>query len=211
MACGNQPVQQTPAKDVNFQNIPLSDTGMVQFFYHSSSSKLPIRDVLNEQGCGHKTEPHIEIGAENYWHGCCQPRIQSFAGSDKKYLFLMTTCNNRDLAKHYRKRSIVGYIEKNDTGKNLQNVNGINIQFIKGKAHLYSFDDAFPFPINVRSKNMGKEETGTILYHFNKCDNILKECIQEIIRLDQDNLTCMRVSKGRTCMFRDECRRWNKL
>jgi len=44
--------------------------GMVQYFYHLPSSKLPIRDVLNEQGKGHKTEPHIEIGAENFCAEC---------------------------------------------------------------------------------------------------------------------------------------------
>lgn len=211
MASGNQPVRQAPAGDAYFRNIPLNDTGMVQFFYHSPSSKLPIRDVLGEQGGGSITEPHIECGAHNYWHSYCQDRVRSFAGSDKKYLFLMTTCNSRELARHYKKRSIVGYIEKTDTGKNLQNVNGMNVQFVKGKAHLYSFDDAFPFPINIPTKNMSREETGTILYHFNKCDDILNDCIQEIIRLDKDNLTCMRVGKGKTCMFRDECRRWNKL
>jgi hypothetical protein len=50
----------------------LEEKGRLQFFFHSPSSELPIRDILNEHGKGHKTEPHIEIGAENYINCCYQ-------------------------------------------------------------------------------------------------------------------------------------------
>lgn len=43
------------------------DTGREHYFQHYSKSKLPIRDVIV------KTEPHIEIGAENYLRRCYQP------------------------------------------------------------------------------------------------------------------------------------------
>jgi hypothetical protein len=50
----------------------LEERGRLQFFFHSHSSELHIRDVLNEQKRGYKTEPHIEIGAENYIFCCYQ-------------------------------------------------------------------------------------------------------------------------------------------
>ncbi|KKN43011.1 hypothetical protein LCGC14_0707370, partial [marine sediment metagenome] len=53
-------------KATNFLFENLEDKGRLQYFFHSPSSELPIRDVLDEQKKGHKTEPHIEIGAENY-------------------------------------------------------------------------------------------------------------------------------------------------
>jgi hypothetical protein len=76
----------------------LDEMGRIQFFFHSRSSKLPIRDILNEQKQGHKTEPHIEIGAENYISCCYQKNnIVPFLKSREKYLFLFTTCKNREL------------------------------------------------------------------------------------------------------------------
>lgn len=38
----------------------LKDIGREQFFWHYPKSTLPIRNITK------KTEPHIEIGAENY-------------------------------------------------------------------------------------------------------------------------------------------------
>lgn len=73
----------------------LQKKGRLQFFYHSPSSELPIRDVLNENKKGHKTEPHIEIGAENYINPCYQSYIKSFAKSDEEYLFLFTRCKDK--------------------------------------------------------------------------------------------------------------------
>ena len=91
--------------------------GMVQYFYHSPSSKFPIRDVLNEQRKGYKTEPHIEIGAENFCVECYQNNIKKFVERKLNYLFLITTCKNKEVNRKYGKDTnqfIVGYIKKSD-------------------------------------------------------------------------------------------------
>ncbi|TAN41155.1 MAG: hypothetical protein EPN24_04230, partial [Candidatus Methanoperedens sp.] len=101
-------------------NLPkLEEKGMIQYFYHSPSSELPVRDILEKL----KTEPHIEIGAENYLAKCYPTNISKFAGSDMKYLFLVTTCKkkeiNRKFGKNKTNQFIVGYIVKEkafDTG-----------------------------------------------------------------------------------------------
>lgn len=83
------------ASNFLFEN--LEEKGRLQYFFHSPSSKLPIRDVLNEQKRGYKTEPHIEIGAENYINRCYQSNnIMPFLKSKGKYLFLFTTCKAKD-------------------------------------------------------------------------------------------------------------------
>lgn len=79
----------------------LKEEGMLQYFYHSPSSKIPIRDVLGENmidshSVGRKTEPHLEIGAENYIRRCWARNISRFIEENKKYLFLLTVCKNKD-------------------------------------------------------------------------------------------------------------------
>jgi hypothetical protein len=110
--------------------------GMVQYFYHSPASKLPIRDVLNQHGMGNKHEPHIEAGAENLLDRCYQRNIASFAASSMEYLFLLTRCSNSHLRNHYDNQYIVGYIQKKETGKVDDRV------YVRGDTKLYSFDDA---------------------------------------------------------------------
>jgi len=93
----------------------LKEKGRLQFFFHSPSSELPIRDVLNEQKRGHKTGPHIEIGAENFINCCYQSKnILPFLKSDEKYLFLFTTCRNENLKRFYNERYIIVFIIKKD-------------------------------------------------------------------------------------------------
>ena len=55
----------------------LLEAGMVKYFYHSPSSDLPVRDVLGEYNDKNtnKTEPHIEIGVENFLKKCYQNNI----------------------------------------------------------------------------------------------------------------------------------------
>jgi hypothetical protein len=190
----------------------LHETGRLQYFYHSPSSFMPIRDVLNEQKQGHKKEPHIEVGAENYWVGCYQSNnIKPFIKNHEKYLFLMTTCRNKQLEPFYGKKYIVGYILRKSTGKR----NGL--YFIKGDTKdtkLFSFNDAIPitelgYSKWTRTKLIKEKDTKKIIDHFEKCNPILKECILEIKRLDKDNITCVRIKEGRKCDFKDECLRWN--
>lgn len=53
---------QLKVEECNSNN--LKNIGREQFFWHYPYSELPIRDVRN------KTEPHIEISAENYLRSC---------------------------------------------------------------------------------------------------------------------------------------------
>ena len=204
MPCGS--TNSKPKKDAIIIK-PVLNVGRGQFFYHSPSSPLPIRDVLNEQNKGNKTEPHIEIGAENYWSSCLQSNnIRPLLENGEKYLFLMTTCRNKKLP-HYGKRYIVGYIVNEEHGKNAK---GNNVYFVKGKTYLYSFEDSYEYSIKIRTKRMDETETERILNHFNGRRNILRECIDEIKRVDKNSMTCLRVRDASTCKFAGECLRWNQ-
>ena len=184
----------------------LEEKGRLQFFYHSPSSELPVRDVLNEQGRDHKTEPHIEIGAENFINPCYQKNnIVPFLKSREKYLFLFTTCKSEKLKDYLNRRFIVGYIIKQKI------INCGDHYAVQGKTKLYTFEDAYPLEIlfpstyrNMRIRKLSKEETRKVLNHFKTKRNILLECINEIKRLDRKNLTC----KGKNCRFRKECLRF---
>ena len=186
--------------------------GMVQYFYHSPSSKFPIRDVLNEQRKGYKTEPHIEIGAENFCVECYQNNIKKFVERKLNYLFLITTCKNKEVNKKYgsgTNQFIVGYIIKSEV---------LNIEghvCVKGPTYIYSFEDSilvkdifgFNFDRSRLLKNPFVNETQTekILKHFQIRDNILNECIKEIKDKDKRNKTC---KYGEKCKFRNECLRF---
>ncbi len=209
MACRTQIKRKVTIKTGNIDQKNLKEAGRLQYFFHSPSSELPIRDVLNEQNQAHKKEPHIEIGAENYWVACYQPNnIVPFIRSNEKYLFLMTTCRNKKLKPFYGKKFIVGYIVKKSSGENTKNV-----YFVKGDTRLYSFKDALPisklgYSKFTRMKLVDEGDTQKILRHFNKRKNVLKKCIKEIKRLDKDNITCLRIKEGYKCPFKDECLRW---
>lgn len=192
------------------------EEGMVQYFYHSPSSRLPIKDVLNKQG--HKTEPHIEIGAENFCAKCYQQNIKKFAEKKLKYLFLITTCKNDEVNKRYGKGTnqfVVGYIVKEKAFE----IEGRTC--VKGLTFIYSFDDSILtkelFGKNFsQSENKGKtlslrrnvfvdkDKTKQILNHFHNRKNILNECINKIKGLDKNNETC---KYGEKCKFRSECLR----
>lgn len=188
----------------------LEEVGRLQYFFHCPSSELPIRDILNEQHQDHKTEPHIEIGAENYLNCCYQSNnIIPFLKGKERYLFLFTTCKCQSLKSHYGKRFIVGYIIK-------QGFIDCNEHYaVWGITKLYSFRDAYPlerlFPnhkniTNIRVKRLSHKETKKLLNHFKSKRNILHKCIGEIKRLDNNNETCL----GKKCEYRNECVRWNK-
>jgi hypothetical protein len=195
------------------------EKGMVQYFYHSPSSKLPIRDVLNEQGHDHKTEPHLEIGAENLCAECYQSNIQKFAEKKLRYLFLITTCKNEEVNKELEKKFgtgtkqfIVGYI---DVRENFPIEGHI---CVKGPTYIYSFEDSklvkplfgFNFDRPKLKKNPFVNETQTeeILNHFliGKKTPITHECIEEISKKDKGNKTCR---FGDECKFRKDCRRFS--
>jgi len=195
---------------VNLKN--LAERGMLQYFYHSPLSILPIRDVTNELGRGHKTEPHIEIGAENYLEDCYQSNIKRFLLSDARYLFLITTCQNRQLHNHYGIQYIVGYIIKQEWGTGSGERK--NSVFVKGKTRLFAFHDAIPSR-NLFGKNLDRggirhnlfvdqRKTEKILQHLNGNFIPLKKCVREINKLDENGQTCYH---GKECEYRKECPR----
>lgn len=206
----------------HFQLSALEEKGRLQFFYHSPLSKLPIRDVSNEQRKGSKTEPHIENGSENFINCCYQKNIQDFLKSDEKYLFLFTRCMNPNLRNYFDKRFIIGYITKKEYFRNISINCNKNHEFhfsLLGGIHLFSFNQAIPldsiFPEtfkNVRIAKISISDTKAILRHFNKCENVLYDCIREIIRLDKKNVklnkSC-KILRGSQCEFyQNECLRW---
>jgi hypothetical protein len=84
---------------VKFNSDCLKEKGMLQYFWHSPSSKLPVRDVLGEnkvngESVGRKPEPHIEIGAENFIAKCYQTNIRKILPEDKPALILMDEALN---------------------------------------------------------------------------------------------------------------------
>jgi hypothetical protein len=189
-----------------------SPRGRIQYFYHSPSSELPVRDVYNQQAKGHKTEPHIEIGVENYIDTCRQTNIIAHLNKDEQYLFLVTTCRNKRMTE-YGISFIIGYIQKREklTFKDGRRA-------IKGETIITSFNESISYR-DVFAKRftptrlVDKFQAEKILSHFKDKNNILIECVDEIVRLDEKNIktnkTCL-VLRGGTCGFRNECLRWNQ-
>jgi hypothetical protein len=199
-------------QEVNLGN--LKEKGMLQYFYHSPLSTLPVRDVTDCLGKGHKTEPHIEIGAENYLEDCYQNNIKRFLLSDSKYLFLLTTCRNRNLHNHYGNQYIVGYIVKEKWGAGLGK--RTDSVFVKGRTKLFEFQVATPSN-ELFGKNLDRggimhnlwldeEKTGKILARLNDHAIPLQKCVQEIERLDKKRRTCYYDDE---CMYQKECLRFH--
>lgn len=176
------------ADEPRFRTTNLTDRGRLQFFYHSPRSKLPVRDVTNEQGKGHKTEPYIEKQAENYCNACYQGNnIIPFLKSSERYLFLFTTCRNPDLDEN-GSRYIVGYIEKDRALR-------VGSHYaVQGPVSLYRFQDAFPLhrihenPMDVRTLKVNGHQTNQIIRHFNReeVEDVFPECLDEVERLKKD-------------------------
>lgn len=191
----------------------LEEKGRLQYFFHSPSSKLPIRDVLNEQKRGYKTEPHIEIGAENYINRCYQSNnILPFLKSKGKYLFLFTTCKAKD-HKYYNRKCVVGFISKKKYLDILKKRSNKSHYAVLGDTRIYSFNDSLPvnylgYKEGIRVKKVDENETGIILTHFKSKMNILNNCIKEIKRLDKNNYTCKKDSENFECKLINQCLRW---
>lgn len=192
----------------------LIEKGRLQYFYHAPSSKLPVRDLLNEQGRGYKTEPHIEAGAENLWKPCFQSNnILPHISSQERYLFLMTTCRNRAVKSVYGQKSVVGYIDKKGWGAHT--VDDQNISFVFGDVKLFGFENALPlsrlgYSSWTRVKLVDEDETQKILNHFKDLDNIVDACIEEINRLDPEANACYSQG-GYECPFLEQCQRLNSF
>jgi hypothetical protein len=198
----------------------VKEKGRIQYFYHSPSSKLPVRDALGEQGEGFKTEPHIEIEAENYLSDCRQTNIVAHLNrEEEKYLFLVTTCRNKEEKgkKYYEKPFVVGYIVKE---KRLQlEEEGQKRMASRGRTFIFPFSEGIPFfelfnhfsPMRI----VDEQKTKIILDRFKGKRNILHDCVKEIDQLDEKNdkihKTCLMLRvRGGKCEFQNECLRWNK-
>jgi len=176
------------ANEPRFQTTNLSERGRLQFFYHSPCSELPVRDITNVQGKGHKTEPYIEQRAENFCNKCYQKNnIVPFLKSSERYLFLFTTCRNSKLDEN-GSRYIVGYIEKERALR-------VGSHYaVQGPVTLYRFQDAFPLrrihenPNNIRVLKVNEHQTDQILQHLNtgRAENVFSECLDEVERLKKD-------------------------
>jgi hypothetical protein len=178
----------------------LDETGRLHFFYHSPSSRLPVRDVLNEQRKGYKTEPYIEKCAENYCCECNQRSIRGFLRRREKYLFLFTTCRD-DRCKSAGKALVVGYIEK----KHFEARPG-GFYAVIGPTRLVSFDNGYElgqstFDNNPRQlpKKCDARKTRCILRHLKRKRNILARCRAEVGRLKKLLPTAQRKEQARRC------------
>ncbi len=171
--------------DLNVNLRDLDETGRLQYFYHSPSSNLPVRDVLNQRGQGHKTEPYLEKQAENYCSRCMQGNIRKFLGSRGKYLFLVTRCMWKGFKKHFRSHYIIGYIRKSKARGYEWRLGGFYA--VLGEAKIYSFPDAYRLKSmrNFRHvpRKVDKRQTATILDHLGNGENILNRCLNELKRL----------------------------
>src|SRR5579872_5337348 len=141
MGCGPKSSARTDADSAPHRvwEKALEETGRLHFFYHSPSSSLPVRDVLNDQGAGYKKEPYLEKSAENYCVPCLQRNIHGFVMSNEKYLFLFTTRKN---SKHDESRYIVGYLKKQKCLRRFYKKE--RHWAVQGPIRLFSFDQAFP-------------------------------------------------------------------
>ncbi|MFQ5816158.1 MAG: hypothetical protein ACE5G7_06645, partial [Candidatus Hydrothermarchaeaceae archaeon] len=160
----------------NYNPEELNETGREQFFRHYSKSKLPIRDIIN------KTEPHIEVGAENYKRPCLKRNINGSHNRLEKYLFLCTTCQNKEVGNggFFGKRLIVGYIKKRGW------VDFGNRKSIIGDMYIVPFDKRLNYDtLNLkRSRGMRRFDgvvTAKLLKLIHSNNNILSDCMKEMI------------------------------
>jgi hypothetical protein len=165
------------------REVPIRDTGRLQFFFHSPDSDLPVRDVRGTQGRGFKTEPYIEKSAENYCCKCLPLNINGFHDRGEQYLFLFTTCRTGD-AGHIGKRYVVGYIKRAKFGRNRDGG-----WAVIGPIKLYAFQDAYRLrlinaeqPRRVR-KMLNRREVKRLRGHFSRKRSILERCRDEVRRL----------------------------
>jgi hypothetical protein len=169
--------------------------GVFQYFYHCSGEELPIRDILDTQKHGPKTEPHYENLTENWCNECMNGRIKSANRRGLNYLFLITRYQNNNHPEKNGKLLVVGFLYREEdkevwhtlSKSRLAEVDGFNLEkpgecgFFVGdekKSHFVSADKAFVLDDvkNGRWKYFAYEhEAHKIIRHLEKSKNILKE------------------------------------
>ncbi|MGP8005098.1 MAG: hypothetical protein ACLPSL_14995 [Smithella sp.] len=192
--------------------------GVFQYFYHCSGEELPIRDILNRQKHGHKTEPHYENLTENWCSECMNGRIKSANHRNLKYLFLITRYRHDN---HLRngKLLVVGFLYRADDKKvwhtlsesRLAEVDGFNSEkpeqcgFFVGdekKSHFVSADKAFVLDDvkNGRWKYFAYEdEAGKIVDHLKKSKNILEELRKKVKEFENQTNKERHEKRCKTC------------
>lgn len=159
--------------------------GREQFFWHYPKSKLPIRDITE------KTEPHIEIGAENYLRTCIQRNIRSFCHNPEKYLFLCTTCKNREVGggEFSGKRFVVGYIEKKKRNgcRNIDN----RLAVIGKTCIIVPFDKKLEygklrFKRSRAMRRFNKKDGEKLLKIIKTHKNIRRKCVNEMRKKERE-------------------------
>ena len=163
-----------------------------------------------------KTEPHIEIEAENYLRRCYQRSIRWFIENNMKYIFLLTKCRNKRLKRFYGEQFIVGYIERREVGQHRGHY------FVKGEVKIAHFEESYPI-LNLFNRKLSRREllshryyvldsdkTAEIIQFLKNSRNILRECVEEIKRLDPCNKTCHYAQDPGKCMFFQECLRFKE-
>ena len=176
--------------------------GVFQYFYHCSGEELPIRDILNRQKQGHKTEPHYENLTENWCSKCMNGRIKSANRRGLNYLFLATRYRNDNHPRN-GKLLVVGFLYRAEdkvwhklSQSKLAKVDGFNSEkpgqcgFFAGdekKSHFVSADNAFVVDgvKNGRWKYFAYEdEARKIVDHLKKSKNILEELHKKVKKLE---------------------------
>jgi hypothetical protein len=191
--------------------------GVFQYFYHCSGEELPIRDILNRQKHGYKTEPHYENLTENWCRECMNGRIKSANRKRLNYLFLVTRYRNGN---HLRngKLLVVGFLYRAEeklwpklSESRLAKVDGFNSEnpeqcgFFAGdekKSHFVSADKAFVLcdVKNGRWKYFADEdEAKKIVHHLKKSKNILEELRKKVKEFENQTNKDRHEKCGKTC------------
>lgn len=165
-----------------FDPAGMQERGYLQFYYHSKEVPLPVRDVTNTQGAGWKTEPCIERKAENYCSDCYQTNVNSFAGQDRRYMFLYTTCRHDGIPQD-GDRFISAFIEK----ERVLRIDGRTV--VQGPMKIVPFSDACPLeevaPRNLRgAKKLDREQTRRVMEYLDDAPNIYEECVEVVEELE---------------------------
>jgi len=182
-----------------------------QYFFSDPTSKLPIRDVNNICKQGIKTEPHLEIGAENFIKECTQSKIANAFQEHLEYIFLVTKCRCKQLIEHFNNQFIVGYIKiqeaiprETDFGK--------KFLAIKGENKVVRYEDAISIP-KIFGKNLNRGDLNKkievlqsedFINYFNQKQDITQEWINEVEKVDTNRKTCLGIQN---CPFGDLCKR----
>jgi hypothetical protein len=180
--------------------VVMSETcGVFQYFYHCRGETLPIRDVLDTQGQGPKTEPHYENLTENWCTRCARARIRSANRNAAEYLFLVTRYVNPG-SKMDGKRIVVGYLHRakpeaweklnarlRRDARKYDRENPANCDFFAGdgRSHFVAAEHGCPLPVgNCRWVwKCPREEAVKIVAHLRRHPNILPELRKRVEEL----------------------------